>query len=136
MDSIVLSAVPYIRKGLKFLKIFRLTASIWEVKLIEFVKNILFDSLVTIGLIAICLVPIWCILELMNRIFRFTKYIIMYRVYRRNIELYDLKDKVIVSRDGTVLCTCITDLDKQIEILEKAIQNRKEMKILREKYSK
>lgn len=136
MDSIVLSAVPYIRKGLKFLKIFRLTASIWEVKLIEFVKNILFDSLVTIGLIAICLVLIWCILELMNRIFKFTKYIIMYRVYRRNIELYDLKDKVIVSRDGTVLCTCITDLDKQIEILEKAIQNRKEMKILREKYSK
>lgn len=136
MDSIVLSAIPYIRKGLKFLKIFRLTASIWEVKLIEFVKNILFDSLVTIGLIAICLVLIWCILELLNRIFKFTKYIIMYRVYRRNIELYDLKDKVIVSRDGTVLCTCIIDLDKQIEILEKAIQNRKEMKILREKYSK
>lgn len=136
MDSIVLSAVPYIRKGLKFLKIFRLTASISEVNLIEFVKNILFDSLVTIGLIAICLILIWCILELMNRIFRFTKYIIMYRVYRRNIELYDLKDKVIVSRDGTVLCTCIIDLDKQIEILEKAIQNRKEMKILQEKYSK
>ena len=136
MDSIVLSAIPYIRKGLKFLKIFRLTASIWEVKLIEFVKNILFDSLVTIGLIAICLVLIWCILELLNRIFKFTKYIIMYRVYRRNIELYDLKDKVIVSRDGTVLCTCIIDLDKQIEILEKAIQNRKEMKILQEKYSK
>ena len=136
MDSIVLGAVPYMHKGLKFLKIFRLTASIWEVKLMEFVKNILFDSLVTIGLIAICLVLIWCILELMNRIFRFTKYIIMYSVYRRNIELYDLKDKVIVSRDGTVLCTCIIDLDKQIEILEKAIQNRKEMKILQEKYSK
>lgn len=102
----------------------------------EFAKNILFDSLVTIGLIAICLVLIWCILELLNRIFKFTKYIIMYRVYKRNIKLYDLKDKVIVSRDGMVLCTCITDLDKQIEILEKAIQNRKEMKKLQEKYSK
>ena len=94
----------------------------------EFVKNILFDSLVTIGLIAICLV--------LNRIFKFTKYIIMYRVYKRNIKLYDLKDKVIVSRDGTVLCTCITDLDKQIEILEKAIQNRKEIKQLKEKLLK
>lgn len=102
----------------------------------EFVKNILFDSLVIIGLIAICLVLVWCILELLNRVFKFTKYIIMYRVYKRNIKLYDLKDKVIVSRDGMVLCTCITDLDKQIEILEKAIQNRKEMKKLREKYSK
>lgn len=102
----------------------------------EFVKNILFDTLAIIGLIAICLALIWCVLELINRIFKFTKYIIMYRTYKRNIELYDLKNKVIVSKNGSVLCTCISDLDKQIEILEKAIQNRKEMKKLREKYSK
>lgn len=60
----------------------------------------------------------------------------MYKTYKKNIELYDLKDKVIVSKDGTVLCTCITDLDKQIKILEKAIQNGNNMKELREKYSK
>lgn len=102
----------------------------------EFVKNLLFDALVIICLVAICLALIWCVLNLLNRIFKFTKYIIMYRTYKRNIRLYDLKNKVIVSKNGSVLCTCISDLDKQIEILEKAIQNRKEMKKLREKYSK
>ena len=89
-----------------------------------------------IGLVAICLVLIWCVLNILNRIFKFTKYIIMYRTYKRNIELYDLKNKVIVSKNGAVLCTCISDLDNQIGILEKAIQNRKEMKKLREKCSK
>lgn len=100
----------------------------------EILKNCMFNAFILIGLITVCLVLIWCMLELLNRIFKFTKYIIMYRVYKRNIKLYDLKDKVIVSRDGTVLCTCITDLDNQIEILEKAIQNRKEMKKLQDKY--
>ena len=102
----------------------------------EFVKNFLFDALVIIGLVAICLVLIWCVLNILNCIFKFTKYIIMYRTYKRNIELYDLKNKVIVSKNGAVLCACISDLDNQIEILEKAIQNRKEMKKLREKCSK
>ena len=104
--------------------------------MIEIIKNTLFNAFILIGLITVCLALIWCMLELLNRIFKFTKYIIMYKTYKRNVELYSLKDKVIVSKDGTVLCTCITDLDEQIKILEKAIQNRNDMKELREKYSK
>lgn len=102
----------------------------------EILKNCMFNAFILIGLITVCLVLIWCMLELLNRIFKFTKYIIMYKTYKRNIKLYDLKDKVIVSKDGKVLSTCITDLDEQIKILEKAIQNRNDMKELRDKYSK
>lgn len=104
--------------------------------MIEVLKNAMFNAFIFIGLLAICLALIWCALEYLNRIFNFSKCIIMYKTYKRNIELYDLKDKVIVSKDGTVLCTCITDLDEQIEILEKAIKNRNGIKELRKKYSK
>ena len=94
----------------------------------EFVKNILFDALVIIGLIAICLAVIWYMLELFNHIFNFAKYIVMYQIYKQNIKRYDLRNQVIVSKDGTVFSEGVNDLDEQIEILEKAIQNRKEMK--------
>ena len=104
--------------------------------MIEIIKNFLFNAFILVGLITVCLVLIWCMLELLNRIFKFTKYIIMYETYKRNIKLYDLKDKVIVSKDGKVLSTCITDLDEQIKILEKAIQNRNDVKELCDKYSK
>ena len=104
--------------------------------MIEIIKNFLFNAFILIGLITVCLALIWCILELLNRIFKFTKYIIMYKTYKRNVELYSLKDKVIVSKNGKVLITCITDLDEQRKILEKAIQNRNDIKELREKYSK
>ena len=60
----------------------------------------------------------------------------MYQTYKRNIKMFDLNNKVIVSKDGKVISTCITDLDEQIKILEKAIQNRNDMKKLRDKYSK
>ena len=97
--------------------------------MIEIIKNFLFNAFILIGLITVCLALIWC----MNRIFKFTKYIIMYKTYKRNVELYSLKDKVIVSKNGKVLITCITDLDEQIKILEKAIQSRNDIKELREK---
>ena len=104
--------------------------------MIEIIKNVLFNAFIFIGLITVCLALLWYMLELLNRIFKFTKYIIMYKTYKQNIELYDLKNKVIVSKDGKVLSTCITDFDEQIKILEKAIQNRNDMKELRDKYSK
>lgn len=102
----------------------------------EILKNCMFNAFILIGLIAVCLVLIWCALELLNRIFKFIKYIIMYQEYKRNTELYDLKDKVIVSKDGSVSYSCISDLDEQIGILEKAIQTRKEIKQLKEKLLK
>lgn len=104
--------------------------------MIEIIKNFLFNAFILIGLITVCLALVWCMLELLNRIFKFTKYIIMYKTYKRNVYLYSLKDKVIVSKNGKVLITCITDLDEQIKILEKAIQSRNDIKELREKHSK
>lgn len=104
--------------------------------MIEIIKNVMFNAFIFIGLITVCLALIWCVLELLNRIFKFTKYIVMYQTYKRNIKMFDLNNKIIVSKDGKVLSTCITDLDEQIKILEKAIQNRNSMKKLREKYSK
>lgn len=104
--------------------------------MIEIIKNFLFNAFVLIGLITLCLALIWCMLELLNRIFKFTKYIVMYQTYKRNIKIFDLHNKVIVSKDGKVISTCITDLDEQVKILEKAIQNRNSMKELRDKYSK
>lgn len=104
--------------------------------MIEIIKNFMFNTFILIGLITVCLALIWCMLELLNRIFKFTKYIIMYKTYKRNVELYSSKDKLIVSKNGEVLITCITDLDEQIEILEKAIQSRNDIKELREKHSK
>ena len=104
--------------------------------MIETLKNILFNAFIIIGLLIVSLALIWCMLELLNRIFKFTKYIVMYQTYKRNIKMFDLNNKVIVSKDGKVLSTCITDLDEQIKILEKAIQSRNDIKELREKYSK
>lgn len=72
----------------------------------------------------------------LNKIFKFTKYIIMYRQYKRNEELYDVKDKLIVSKDGCISYSCISDLDEQIKILNKAIRKIEETKRLREKYGK
>nr|DAE90825.1 MAG TPA: hypothetical protein [Caudoviricetes sp.] len=44
----------------------------------EIFKNILFNILIIMGLIAIILTAIWWSLELLNKMFKFTKYIIMY----------------------------------------------------------
>lgn len=102
----------------------------------ELIKNALFNLILILGLIAICFTILWWILELLDRIFRFSKIIISYLQYKRNIDAYDFADKLIISTSGGVSYACIGDLDKQIEILEKAIQNRKELKALQDKYSK
>lgn len=102
--------------------------------MIEAFKNILFNTFIIVGLIAICLILICCLIELLNRIFKFTKYIIMYFEYKRNDDLYDLKDKVMVAKDGTISHSCVNDLDEQIRILEKAIQTQNNIKELQEKY--
>ena len=100
----------------------------------EVIKDALFNTLIIIGMMVICLVLIWIMLEILNHIFKATKYIIMYQVYKRDNSLYDLKDKVIITKDGSVSYTCVDDLDEQIDIMQKAIQGRKEIKRLREKY--
>lgn len=103
----------------------------------ELIKNTLFDLLVIIGLTAIILTVMWWTIELLDRFLKLSKYIIMYQEYKRNKELYDLKNKIVISKDGKVSYSCcINSLDKQEDILNKAIKHTKEIKALREKYSR
>lgn len=102
----------------------------------EIFKNILFNILVIIGLIAIILTAIWWSLELLNKIFNFSKYIIMYHQYKKKEDLYDLRNKVIVSKDGEVSYSCVGDINKQIEILNKGIKYCEEMKSMNERLNK
>lgn len=61
----------------------------------------------------------------------------MYHEYKRNENLYDLKNKIVVSKDGKISYSCcIDDLDEQEGILLKAIDHTKELKALQDKYSR
>lgn len=100
---------------------------------IEVIKDTLFGALGIVGVLSIIMALIWWILEALNRLFKISKYIIMYHEYKRTEELYDLKNKLIVSKDGSISYSCVGDIDEQIDILDKAIKERKKIKILREK---
>ena len=102
----------------------------------ELIKNTLFDLLVIIGLTAIILTVLWWVIELLNRLFKLSKFIIMYHEYKRNENLYDLKNKLVVSKDGKISYSCIGNLDEQEKILYKAMNHIKKMKALQEKYSR
>lgn len=103
---------------------------------IEVVEDTLFNVLIIVGLLAIIFLLIWWILEALNRLFKISKYIIMYHEYKRREDLYDLKNKLIVSKDGSISYSCIGNIDEQIEILDKAIKERKKIKRLcEERYS-
>lgn len=102
----------------------------------EIFKNILFNILVIIGLIAIILTTIWWSLKLLNRMFKFTKYIIMYHEYKRKEELYDLRNKIIVAKDGEISYSCVGDIDEDIKILNKGIKYCDKIKNLNERLTK
>lgn len=102
----------------------------------EIFKNILFNILVIIGLIAIILTAIWWSLKLLNKMFKFTKYIIMYHEYKRKEELYDLRNKVIVAKDGKISYSCFGDIDEEIKILNKGIKYCEKIKNLNERLPK
>ena len=99
---------------------------------IEVVKDTLFNMLIIVGLLAIILLLIWWILEALNRLFKISKYLIMYHEYKRREDLYDLKNKLIVRKDGSISYSCVGDIEEQIDILNKAIVERKKIKRLRE----
>lgn len=101
---------------------------------IEVVKDTLFGILGIVGVLAIIVTLIWWILEGLNRLFKISKYIIMYHEYKRREDLYDLKNKLIVSKDGSISYSCVGDIDEQIEILNKAIKDRETTRSLHEKY--
>ena len=50
----------------------------------EIIKNTLFDVITVAGLIAIVLMIFWWLLEMLNRIFKFSKIVIMGLEYMRN----------------------------------------------------
>lgn len=93
---------------------------------IEVVKDVLFNTLGVVGMLAIILTLTWWILELLNRLFNIARYIIRYHEYKK--ELCDLKNKLIVNKDGSISYSCVGDIDEQIEILDKAIKERKKIK--------
>ena len=95
---------------------------------IEVIKDTLFNIIGIVGLLAIILLLIWWILEALNRLFKISKYIIMYHEHKR--ELDDLKNKLIVNKDGSISYSCVGDIDDQIDMLDKAIKERKKIKKL------
>lgn len=99
---------------------------------IEVVENTLFNVLGIALALAIIFLLIWWILEALNRLFKISKYLIMYHEYKRREDLYDLKNKLIVSKDGSISYSCVGDIEEQIDILNKAIVERKKIKRLRE----
>lgn len=100
------------------------------------IKDLLFHTLVIFSMVALIATVFWWLLEVLNRIFKFSKYIIMYHQYKRNEKLYDIKDKLIVSKDGRISYSYISDLDEQIEILNKAIEERKGIKEMWKEHGK
>lgn len=99
----------------------------------ELAKNILFNSLILIGLIVICLALILLMLIVIDKITGYSKMAVEAAVYKRKKKEFDsdLENEynLIVSRMGYVQCNPkINDLDKQIEILEKAISLKKMVK--------
>lgn len=64
---------------------------------IEVIKDTLFGALGIVGVLSIIMALIWWILEALNRLFKISKYIIMYHEYKRTEELYDLKKQLVES---------------------------------------
>ena len=116
------------------------SGNLWTVKLefrgggvMDVVKNFLFDILIIIGLIAMIVALMWLALKLLNRVFKFSELIIRYYKYKRNDELYDIRNKVIVAKDGKISYSCVGDIDEQIEILNKGIEYAMKIKDIRER---
>jgi hypothetical protein len=100
------------------------------------IKNILFSIFGYAGVIAIILVLMWVILEFANRFFKIVKYIIMYRQYAKEKELYENRDNVIINKNGEVLYSCATSsIEQTISTLKKAIDSQERLKQLRDKYT-
>lgn len=99
----------------------------------DVVKNFLFDILIIIGLIAMIVALMWLALKLLNMVFKFSELIIRYYKYKRNDELYDIRNKVIVAKDGKISYSCVGDIDEQIEILNKGIEYAMKIKDIRER---
>lgn len=102
----------------------------------ENIKDILFEFLGILGIVLIIVLIIWAIICLLNRIFKFSKYIIMCFEYKRNSDMYDLKNKLVVCENGDISYSCVSDLKERKKILYNAIQKTEKIEELRKKYMK
>lgn len=88
-----------------------------------------------IGFIILTALMILTCLNLLNKIFRITRYILMYEQYKKNEDLYELRNKAVIDTDGNISFTLLSP--EEIETaLENAINNLKRGKVLREKHGK
>lgn len=95
-------------------------------------KDILFSIFGYLGVTAIILALILVILQLANRIFKISKYIIMYQYYKKDKELYVNRNNLIINKNGKILYSCnVMKADEQIEVLEKSIDYINNMKYLK-----
>lgn len=90
-------------------------------------KNILFMLFGYIGVAVIVLSLFLLTLYLLNKSFNIVKYIIMYREYSKNEDLYDIRNNVIISKSGNIRYSCAGNLNEQIEILDKALKHLKDV---------
>lgn len=104
--------------------------------MINTIEEFLNHTFVICGAVTLIATVFWWFLVVLNRIFKITRYIIMYKNYKRNKELYNLKNKLVVSKDGHISYSCISDLDEKIKILNKAIKECEERKELWKKRGK
>lgn len=94
------------------------------------IQDVLSDTLIIFGLVLLIAVIFYVFLYVLSKIERCAKYIIMYQTYKKDKTLYDLKDKLILDKNGSISQTCITDIDEQIRIMEKGIANCKDLQKL------
>ena len=99
------------------------------------IKDMLFAVFGYVSVIALILILLWVALEFLNRIFKFTKYIIMYHQYKRDRELYSNKNNIIISQDGNIRYSCHNkSIDELITTLNKSISKLEAKKKLQEKF--
>lgn len=87
-----------------------------------------------IGVILIAALMIWECINLLNRIFKFSKYILLYFRYKKYDEMYNPEGKVMVDKDGEILT--LLSPEEVETALKNAINKIKREKALREKYGK
>ncbi|WP_312107701.1 hypothetical protein [Lachnoclostridium sp.] len=97
-------------------------------------KELLFALFGYIGVIAVILGLIVLVLNLANKIFGIVKYIIMYRQYCKNKDLYDIKDNVIIGKDGRVRYSCFGTIDEKIDVLNKALNHLEDLRNFQEEH--
>lgn len=97
-------------------------------------KNIMFNLFGYVGFIFLIVILIFLIIELLNKLLKSGKYIIMYYEFKKNEELYDIRNNVVVHKNGSVRYSCVGTLEEKIEILNKAIKQLESLKELKDEF--